>query len=314
MPRYRNGLPQLTGELMLSDSGLETDLIFNRGFDLPAFASFPLLDDDGGREVLQNYYLEHLDVARRHGTGFVLEAPTWRSNPDWGAVLGYPPHDLDRVNRDAVDLVVAVRDAAGVAGRALPISGCIGPRGDGYVVGSPMTAQEARAYHARQVETFAGTEADFVSILTVSYAAEATGVALAARDAAMPVVLSFTVETDGSLPDGTALGDAIRAVDDATDGYAAYFSVNCAHPDHILRGVGADAEWTSRVRAVRANASRKSHAELDEATELDAGDPLELGVDTAGLRDALPALTVFGGCCGSDVRHVAAIAQQLAPL
>ncbi len=266
VPRYRRDLPQLSGELMLSDSGLETDLIFNRGIDLPGFAAFPLLDEDAGRAVLATYYLEHLDIAQRHGTGFVLETPTWRSTPDWGRALGYSQADLDRLDRAAVELVSFLRDSTGDVATAMPISGLLGPRGDGYAVSSAMTAEQARAYHSHQVETFAGTDADLVSVLTLSYAAEGAGVALAARDADMPVVVSFTVETDGTLPDGSALGDAIRTVDDATDGYVAYFAVNCAHPDHIARAVEPDAGWVGRVGAVRANASRKSHAELDEAT------------------------------------------------
>ena len=234
MTGYRDALPQLGPEAFLTDSGIETDLIFNKGVDLPEFASFPLLDDDDGVELLRAYYLSHAAVAMDAGVGFVLESATWRANADWGARLGYDATELDRVNRRAVDLLVDIRDeiAGGSAG-PVPISGCLGPRGDAYRPESLMTAAEAADYHRAQIETLAGTEADQVTAMTLTYADEAIGIAGAARDAGMPVVPSFTVETDGRLPDGTSLADAVVAVDDATGGYPAYYMVNCAHPSHF---------------------------------------------------------------------------------
>lgn len=306
-------LPQTRGQLMLTDSGIETDVIFNAGRDLPAFAAFPLLEDDEGRAILDRYYREHLAVASEHGFGYVLETPTWRSNPDWGASLGYSQRALDDLDRAAVAFLTDVRDSATATPGACPISGCIGPRGDGYAVGAVMASEEARTYHSRQVQVLAEAGCDLVSVLTLTYADEGAGIALAARDADIPAVLSFTVETDGLLPDGSSLKDAIEAVDAATDGYAAYYGINCAHPDHMAPALAGGGEWTERIRAVRANASRLSHAELDEAEELDDGDPGELAEDYLRLRELLPGVTVFGGCCGTDVRHIREIAAALAP-
>jgi S-methylmethionine-dependent homocysteine/selenocysteine methylase len=313
MPLHRDDLPQLGDRPLLSDSGLETDLIFNKGWDLPGFASFPLLESDEGRSTLQAYYREHVAVAAEHGLGFVFETVTWRSNPEWGARLGYTQDRLDHLDREAVDLVEGIRDTSPEVAGPMVISGLLGPRGDGYVVDQAMTVAQARDYHSHQVRVLAGTECDLISVLTLNYADEGIGVALAARDAEIPVALSFTVETNGRLPDGTTLQDTIKAVDDATDGYVAYYGVNCAHPDHVQADIDPDADWVSRVSWVRANASRLSHAELDEAVELDPGDPVELGHDYARLRAALPGLTVFGGCCGTDVRHIREIASSVAP-
>lgn len=308
MTRYRNALPQLGRELFLTDSGLETDLIHNQGVGLDHFAAFPLLDDVDGTRRLRSYFADHMAVAARADVGFVLEAVTWRASADWGALLGYDTEALDRVNRKAIDLLLEVRAECARTDRPNPVSGCLGPRDDGYAPDTLMSAQEARAYHRPQITTFADTPADLVTAMTLAYADEAIGIARAARDVEMPVVLSFTVETDGSLPDGSTLAAAIRAVDDATDGYPAYYMINCAHPSHFAPVLRPDAPWIDRIRAVRANASSKSHAELDEATELDSGDPVALGRDYADLRSRFPQLTVLGGCCGTDLRHIEQIA------
>ncbi|MFV8819382.1 homocysteine S-methyltransferase family protein [Haliea sp. E17] len=298
---------QLGDQPLLTDAGLETDLIFNHGIDLPNFASFDLLSTDWGRDALVNYYRRYLDLARDYGTGFILETPTWRASEDWGSQMGYSADDLDGVNRAAVELMQALRqDYADVS--PVLVSGNIGPRGDGYAVQTRMTATEARDYHAKQIAAFVAAGADLASAFTLNYIEEAQGIALAAKEAGIPVVLSFTVETDARLPSGEGLEAAVRAVDEISDSYPVYFMINCAHPTHfnpLLREGGA---WLQRIRGIRANASRCSHAELDAAEELDAGNPEEFGSDYRELRQLLPGLQVFGGCCGSDYRHVAQIA------
>lgn len=311
MTAFRADLPQLRGTLMLTDSGLETTLIFLERMDLPAFAAYPLLEIAAGRETLARYFRRHLAIAAEHGTGFVLEAPTWRASRDWGLKLGHGPDDLARINRDAIEFLDRLRDdARGVA--PIVISGNIGPRGDGYRPDTAMSAAEAEAYHAEQVNWFAETAVDMVSAFTLSTVAEGTGVIRAATNAGLPVVVAYTVETDGRLPDGTPLGEAILQTDAATGGAAAYFMVNCAHPDHFCGVLEGGGDWRARIGGIRANASRMSHAELDDAEELDAGNPGELGRDYAVLRRLLPNLAVLGGCCGTDDRHVAAIAGSCA--
>jgi homocysteine S-methyltransferase len=303
---YRDALPQLEGELFLTDGGIETSLIFHQGLDLPAFAAFVLLDDEHGTEELRRYYAPYLALARDEGVGFVLESPTWRASPRWGAELGYSEEQLDALNRRAIALMEELRDEAGTAGPVV-ISGCIGPQDDGYNPTTKLSADEARDYHATQIGTFRDTPADMVTAMTLTYAEEAIGLARAASDAGIPAVISFTVETDGRLPSGQGLGEAIREVDAATGEAPAYYMINCAHPTHFESVVDAAEPWAARVRALRANASKKSHAELDEAEDLDAGDPVDLGASHAALRDKLPRLSVLGGCCGTDHRHVAEI-------
>ncbi len=306
MAKYRNGLPQLADRVFLTDSGLETTLIFRDGYELNQFAAFELLKSERGRRRLDDYFRQHARTAVDAGMGFLLEAATWRSNADWGAKLGYSPEALAALNREAIAMLVAVRDELETPGSPMPISGNIGPLGDGYAAGT-MGAAEAQALHAPQVNTFAETEADMVSAFTITSANEAVGVTRAAMAANMPVVISFTVETDGKLPTRQPLKDAIAEVDAATRKAPAYYMINCAHPTHFEPVLETGEGWVQRIRAIRANASRRSHAELDEAKDLDDGNPVELGRQYRGLRNKFGHINVLGGCCGTDHRHVAQI-------
>ncbi|WP_205698771.1 homocysteine S-methyltransferase family protein [Conexibacter sp. SYSU D00693] len=291
-----------TSALAMTDGGLETSLLFHDGIDLPCFAAFPLLEDEAGRAALRRWFAPFLQTARERGVGMVLDTPTWRANPDWGRELGYDRDRLAAVNRDAVHFARELAD--GLPG--VVVNGVLGPRGDGYVVGEVMSADAAAEYHGWQVGVLARAGADRITALTLTYPAEAIGVVRAAVRHGIEVVPSFTVETDGRLPDGTSVAEAIAQVDEATDGAAACFFLNCAHPTHIAAGLDGEPEL-ARLAGVRVNASTMSHAELDEAQELDEGDPETLGHETAALADLLPALATVGGCCGTDHRHVSRI-------
>jgi homocysteine S-methyltransferase len=314
MKNYRNSLPQLGEELFLTDGGLETTLIFHEGLDLPNFAAFHLLKTSEGEESLRKYFRTYADLAKQYGTGLILESATWRSNPDWGTRLNYSREELAEVNRKSVRLLEEIRSEYDSEQTPVVISGCVGPRGDGYVPGDVMSSQEAEEYHRDQIEVFAGSAADLVTAITMNYVEEAIGIAQAAKKAGMPVVLSFTVETDGNLPTGQTLQSAIEQVDEVTDGYPAYYMINCAHPTHFEHIVAEGGTWLDRVRGLRANASHRSHAELDEAPDLDDGNPIELGVQYARLKNRISTLNVMGGCCGTDHRHVEQIAQACSPL
>ena len=303
-------LPQLTGDdIYLTDGGLETALVFLEGLDLPDFAAFPLLDDRDGRAALDRYYAPYLDLAERIGAGFVLDTPTWRANRDWGKRLGYDDAALGEVNQRAVEYIKRLADARPALVTVL--NGVVGPRGDGYVVGEVMTSQEAADYHSLQARAFAAAGAQMMTAVTMTYAEEAIGVADAATAEGIPVVISFTTETDGRLPSGQELGEAVAEVDEATDGSPAYFMVNCAHPTHFAGSLVEGSSWLERVKAVRANASKKSHAELNEAEELDRGDVTGLARHYGELRRVLPDMRVAGGCCGTDDAHISAIAEEL---
>jgi S-methylmethionine-dependent homocysteine/selenocysteine methylase len=305
--KHRHHLPQCDGKLFLTDGGIETTLIFLEGLELPHFAAFDLLRDRAGWEALRKYYERYLMIAVTNRVGFVLESATWRASTDWGRKLGYSKEALAEANRDSIALLVELKRRHESPFTPIVISGCLGPRGDGYDPGALMTVKEAQDYHAEQVAIFADTEADMVSAITMTNTNEAIGLTRAAMAANMPVAISFTVETDGKLPTGQSLQEAIEAVDGATACAPAYYMINCAHPTHFDGVLARGGAWRDRIGGLRANASVKSHAELNESTELDSGNPRELGAQYRELRTLLPKLTVLGGCCGTDHRHVEAI-------
>lgn len=295
--------PLLEGGPFVTDGGLETDLIFNRGIDLPEFASFPLVEERAGRAALLDYYRGYVEIARLAGRPLLLETPTWRANPDWAARLGYDAAALDRVNQASVALLDELRGTCTDLVDVLVV-GVVGPRGDGYLAGERADPDEAADYHAHQVRSFATAGVDLVTAYTLTGPEEAIGVVRAARSAGLPVAVSFTVETDGRLPDGTSLADAVATVD--AQAPPDWFGVNCAHPDHVVPGLDGG-EWQGRIGLVRPNSSTLTHAELDAMEVLDEGDLdlLVTGVDR--LRAELPGLAIVGGCCGTDARHVGAL-------
>ena len=311
MSQYRAKLPQLNGDVFLTDSGLETTLIFHDGIDIPYFAAFHLLKDEQGRQALRRYFTRHVTIAQQNDTGFILESATWRASPDWGDKLGYSTQALAEANHKAIELLRELRVDHVTNRTPIVISGCVGPRGDGYDPGVVMNPAEAEAYHAFQICAFAATEADLVTAITMTNSNEAIGITRAAKVADIPVVISFTVETDGKLPTGQDLGDAIQEVDKTTNRAPAYYMINCAHPSHF-EGALQDQAWIERLRGIRANASRCSHAELDEAEVLDDGNPVELGHQYGALRARFPQINVLGGCCGTDHRHIEQIAKTCA--
>jgi S-methylmethionine-dependent homocysteine/selenocysteine methylase len=309
MTRSQTRLPQENGGIYLTDGGLETTLVFLEGFDLPYFAAFPLLKDFRGRLALRDYFERHARIAVERGVGFILDTATWRASLDWGEKIGYSREALAEVNRDAVALIKEVRDRHESDLSPMVINGVIGPRGDGYVAGEAMTPEEAEDYHAFQLRAFREASVDMISAITMTNAEEAVGIVRAAQAEELPVVISFTVETDGRLPSGQSLKDAIEQVDSTTGQGPAYFMINCAHPTHFWDLLDSKEAWIKRVKGVRANASKRSHEELDNAEDLDAGDPQELSREYREIRARQPQINVLGGCCGTDHRHIHAIGE-----
>lgn len=304
MTRFNTPLPQQQGGLFLTDGGMETTLVFHEGIDLPCFAAFDLLKDEAGVAILKDYYDRYAGLAKQHSVGLVLESPTWRANPDWSRRIGYSDEELQELNRKSIELMHQLAGEYTNAGTPVVISACIGPRYDGYNPERIMSAEEAEAYHLPQVRIYAEAGADLVTAITMTNVEESVGIVNAAKACDIPVVISFTVETDGRIPTGQTLKEAIEAVDRETDNGPAYYMINCAHPSHFETVLDTGEDWVRRIMAIRANASRRSHAELDESEELDTGNPQELADDYRRLLEKLGHVTVLGGCCGTDHRHV----------
>jgi S-methylmethionine-dependent homocysteine/selenocysteine methylase len=314
MAQYRDNLPQLSRDLFITDGGIETTLIFLEGLNLPDFAAFDLLKNDTGYQALQKYFQTYAALARNYQVGLILESATWRANPDWGTKLGYSSTALAEMNHKAIALLHTIRQEYETDQTSMVISGCVGPRGDGYIPANAMTANEAADYHRPQIEVFHNADADLVTAITMNYVEEAIGITCAAQLVGMPVVISFTVETDGHLPTGQTLKDAIAQVDAATNQGPVYYMLNCAHPTHFAQVLLPNEPWLERICGIRANASTKSHAQLNESETLDAGNPEDLGNHYQALKDKLKNLNVLGGCCGTDHGHIEAICKACLPL
>ncbi len=310
MARYRQALPQLDGSTFLCDAGLETDLIFNHGIEIREFAAHTLMEDDQGKQALSDYFQGFLSLARDSGCGYILDTQTWKAHPHWADDLNESHEQQQQANRDSVAFISALRDQYASNTGPIVLNAIVGPRGDAYAPEVELAVDEAEAYHAQQLQWLAGTDADMVTAMTFTQSDEATGFVRAANALKLPAVISFTVETDGKLPTGESLASAISAVDAATQSGAAYFMVNCAHPDHFSDVLG-DEPWARRIRGIRCNASRQSHAELDACETLDDGNPAELADQYLQMKAKLPWLNIFGACCGSDLRHVTQIANRL---
>ncbi len=304
-------LPQLDDKICITDGGMETDLVFHHQLNLPEFAAYDLLRHQQGYETLFNYYQSYAELAQRYQMGLVLETVTWRANADWGYKIGDSPQDLENFNLQSVKLIENIREEYGNADTPIVISGCLGPRGDGYRPSQRMTVQEAQDYHSTQIATFAKSNADMIAALTLNYVEEAIGITLAVQEYGLPVCISFTVETDGKLPTGDTLEQAIQAVDQATDRGPAYYMINCAHPTHFSHLFHTQESWLNRVKGLRGNASCLSHAELNESKTLDEGNPAQFGVELGNLKSRSPHLTVLGGCCGTDYRHIEQLCKNL---
>ena len=301
----------LKNHLYLTDGGLETTLIFHQGLSLNHFAAFELLTNDAGKQALRNYYAPYLKLAARYGTDFILETPTWRASPDWATKLGYTREEIKALNMQAVDFIKSLAKDFALKENEVLISGIIGPRGDGYKVEYIMAPEQSQSYHGLQVEAFVSSGVDLIEAVTMNYTDEAIGIVRAAESASIPIVISFTVETDGKLPNGESLKSAIEKTDKATGNYVEYFMINCAHPEHFIHVLKDTGSWKQRIQGIRANASTKSHAELDESVTLDAGDKKVLAEGYLQLHNLLPELKVVGGCCGTDHGHVEHICEAL---
>lgn len=313
MEKRTKNLPNESADLFLTDGGLETTLVFLEGFELPFFAAFDLLKDKKGYNALKDYYKRYLSIAEKLKTGFILESPTWRANPDWMETIGYPNSAVSEMNRKAVQLLADLKKEFENSINNVVISGCVGPRGDGYRAENIMTTAEAQDYHAIQIGIFSQTPVDIISALTMNYTEEAIGITEAANTVNLPTVISFTVETDGKLPNSMSLKEAIEQIDNNTSRPPLYYMINCAHPTHFFNEMqkGENEQWPLRIKGIRANASCKSHEELDEASELDRGNPQDLSNEYKKLKMAFNQLNVFGGCCGTDEEHIREIAMQL---
>lgn len=310
MSRPNPRLPHQTDDIFLTDGGSETWLMYKRGFELPNFSAFHLLNDQQASAALREYYMAFANIAAELGAPFIFDSLTYRASRDWGALLGYSAQGLAEMNHKCLDLYRECAAGAGLSSENTVISGCIGPKGDAYKLNLGLTAEAAEDYHSEQIETFKAAGADIVTALTLSTTEEAIGIARASAKAGLPSVIAFTIEKDRRLRSGETLQQAIESVDAATSKAPAYFMINCAHPVDFGPELARE-PWANRIGGLRANASSLDHGTLCKLGHLDEGDPDELARQYVDIRAAHPTMNVFGGCCGTDYAHVEKIGRAL---
>lgn len=310
MPDSSLKLPHETDDLFLTDGGTETWLMYKRGFELPEFSAFHLLNDEQATKALREYYCAFAEIAVKLGTGFIFDSLTYRASRDWGHLLGYSDAALADMNHKCLDLYRHCAAEAGLAEDKIVISGCIGPKGDAYKTHAGLTADQAEAYHHEQIATFKAAGAHIVTALTLNATDEAIGIARAAATENLPSVISFTLEKDRKLRSGETLQQAIEAVDSATDNMPAYYMINCSHPVDFGPALAKE-PWANRIGGLRANASSLDHGTLCQLGHLEEGNPEELAAQYRDLKNSYPQMNVFGGCCGTDYAHVEKIGNAL---
>lgn len=289
--------------------GTETWLQYVDGFELRHFCAFELLDDPKGYDCIADYTDKVAAAAASNGFGAIIDGIHYRASPDWGDLIGYSRDALRDVNRRGIELYREIAGRYETDETPMLVGAAIGPRGDAYETGHKMDMAEAEDYHAQQIDMLKDAGADLVTAATFSSPTEAAGLVRAAAAAGVPVAVSF-IAKGGKLSGGETLSEAIGMVDDATDGAALHFTINCTHPTEFEAGL-SDGAWTRRLGGFLPNAVAMELLSLCRLGHLEDGDPVELGGQMADLARRFPHARIWGGCCGTDARHIAEIARQV---
>ncbi len=303
--------PRRPGLSWLTEGGIETEIMYKWGHDMPHFAMFPLLERAAAAADIRGMYRRYLDVAARHGFAALIGGFDYRASPDWGALLGYSDEGLAEANLRSIDFL---RGLAREYRDGLPdarIAGYVGPRGDAYSLNRTITEDEAAEYHAVQLATLKRAGVDLAWAVTFNNPAEARGVVRAAREIGVPLALSFSLTSSSRLASGQTLAEAVQSVDAASDGYPAFYALNCSHPLEFEPALTPGA-WQDRLRCIRPNAARIDKIALCKLGHLEEGDPHELGRQMADVARRFPQMDIWGGCCGTCESHLEEIARRVA--
>jgi S-methylmethionine-dependent homocysteine/selenocysteine methylase len=303
--------PRLDGRFYLTEGGTETEVLYKWGFELPEFAMYPLLDNAEAHEVIKNIYRRYFEAAERHDTGMLILGHDYRASPDWGAKLGYSPEGLAEMQRRTIEFLDGMRREYEGRVRDVYIGGCIGPRGDAYGTGGDISEAEAEAYHSVQLTTLGSTRADLAVATTFNNIPEAVGVVRAAERIGIPIGVNLTLTTEGRLRSGPTLREAVETIEERTNGAAAWFGTNCAHPLEFAGALADAGPWLERLRCIRPNAVQMDQIALCKLGHLEDGDPVELGQQMGEVARLLPRADILGGCCGTDERHLGEIAKNV---
>ena len=299
-----------SGRLMTTAGGFETWMQYVDGFELRHFCGFELLNDPRGVTCLRDYHRKVVEAAVASGFGVINEGLHYRASRDWGELIGFSKDALEEINLRGIEFYRDFAREYASPETPMLVGGVIGPRGDAYNVGRTPDAAEAEDYHSEQILTFRKAGADHVTAMTFSSFDEAIGLARAAKAADMPVVVSFIASNGGRLHGGETLEQAITRVDAETGNAPQYYMTNCTHPTEFEPAL-TPGDWIQRLGGFMPNAVAMETLDLCKLGHLEDGDPEELGAQMAGLAKRFPHINVWGGCCGTDGRHIGEITRQV---
>lgn len=302
--------PFQDGLLYLTEAGTETEVLYKEGYELPHFAMWTLLDNPEAMERIGDMYRRYLDVAAENETGIVLCGFDYRASPDWAALLDVDRDGLREVIHRGIGFLRDVSDPYRDRVPHILLGGSIGPRGDAYSRGEPVTADSAEEYHSFQIACLKEAGADIACAHTFNNIPEAVGVARAARAEGLPLAMYFSLDSSSRLNTGPSLRDAVIETDSQTGNAPLFYGLNCSHPVEFEPAL-EPGDWIDRLRSIRPNASKMEKIALCKLGHLEDGDPDELGAQMGDLARRYPHMDIMGGCCGTDERHLSRIAEAV---
>jgi homocysteine S-methyltransferase len=302
--------PQSDDLIYLTEGGFETELMYLHGFELPCFAAFHLLDSTKGYQAVRDLYARVCDVAAAESTGLLLGWLNYRASPDWGAKLGLSPEALRAATLRSIAMLADLRKSYAGQVPHFAISDAIGPRGDAYGTGGAITEAEAEDYHSVQLETLKHSDVDVIWAATQNNVPEVIGMARAARALGLEIAVAWSLNAESRLSSGPTLAEAITRTDAAVPGVVAWHSLTCSHPLEFTPAL-TPGPWTDRLRCIRPNAAAMDKIALCKLGHLEDGDPVELGRQMGDVARRYPAMDIWGGCCGTDHRHLSEIVRNV---
>ncbi len=278
----------------------------------PYLVNSAFIYDDVSRCTMEAIYGEYLKIGRDHQLPMILTAPTWRASAQNVTAAGYEHRN---VNADNLRLLQNLRSQSGDYANQVLIGGLIGCRGDAYRPEEALSTDQAREFHAWQAEKLSQGGADFLLGITLPALSEAIGIAMAMAETHCPYLISFVARPSGTLLDGTSLADAISSIDSQVSPRPTGYLINCTHPDlaraALFHPVNSSDSVRLRIIGLLANTAALTPEELDGREDLVEEEPARFATSMIGLhRD--PGLKILGGCCGTDDRHIRALAGLLA--
>lgn len=291
---------------MLSEAAICERLRSNDAITLhPTLFNTPLIYDESAAKLLASITHQYIDIAREFAVPITIAAPTWRLDAERVAAADVPP----TINRDAVEFVKKIKADSGYD--LVYLAGLMATKNDCYDPAAALSVLEAEQFHAAQAQQLASTGLDFLLAQTMPAVTEAEGMARAMIASGLPAVISFCINRDGRVLDGTPLDEAIDLLDDRLEGAPLGYAVNCSHPDFI-KADQMNPHALSRLIGIWANASAREHSELEQ-TEETVVDDIGQWTDAMVRLHQFHGVKILGGCCGTTDQHLRAICERLLP-